>query len=127
MLLTVLCFACNEAVSQGESKVISVKEFSKRIAIDADAVLIDLRTDEELSEGIIEGAQQYDFFDEGFKESIAVLNKNKNYYVYCKSGGRSVKAAEMMKEMGYKVFDLKGGITAWKGKNKNTVKKEVTF
>ncbi|MDP3966421.1 MAG: rhodanese-like domain-containing protein [archaeon] len=33
--------------------------------------------------------------------------------VYCKSGRMSASVAEKLKEMGYKVYDLKGGMASW--------------
>ncbi|VAV83833.1 hypothetical protein MNBD_BACTEROID02-1730, partial [hydrothermal vent metagenome] len=35
-------------------------------------------------------------------------------YLYCRSGGRSRKAAKILAEMGFKeIYDLKGGYMAW--------------
>lgn len=116
-----------KSYAQGKSYLISPNNFEKYLKKDPKAVLIDLRTDEEVDQGIIEGALQFNFYDEGFEQSIALLKKDKNYYVYCKAGGRSGKATAKMVEMGFIVYDLKGGITAWKEKNKPTVEMEETF
>jgi phage shock protein E len=35
-------------------------------------------------------------------------------YIYCKKGGRSSTAANQLKEKGYRVFNLLGGLDAWK-------------
>jgi len=115
------------AFSQGKSYAVSPNWFAKSILSDEKAVVIDLRTNEEVKDGIIKGAIQYNFYDEGFEQSVALLDKSKNYYIYCKSGGRSGKATTKMVEMGFTVYDLKGGITAWKSKNKSTVEQEKTF
>jgi rhodanese-related sulfurtransferase len=34
--------------------------------------------------------------------------------VYCRSGKRSAMATEQLRAAGYTVYDLEGGITAWK-------------
>ena len=44
-------------------------------------------------------------------------------YLYCKSGGRSSRAAKNLKEMGFtKVYDMDGGITSWEENNLETEK-----
>ena len=50
-------------------------------------------------------------------------NKEKPVIVYCKSGGRSEKCAQILKDSGFvKVYDIKGGITEWKFEGKKTEK-----
>ena len=127
LLLIIAIAASFSSNAQKIPQLLSPKAFEKSIKADVNAVIIDLRTDEEFNEGILKDAVQINFYDEGFEQSINVLDKSKNYYVYCKSGGRSAKAATKMAEMGFNVFDMKGGITAWKSKGKSTVKKEMTF
>lgn len=49
-------------------------------------------------------------------ESIDTLDKNKNYFIYCRSGNSSGKACEIMKNIGFKMFNLIGGMNEWTGK-----------
>ena len=64
---------------------------------------------------MVENASTIDFYDENFKDKIAKIQKNKTVYVYCKSGGRSSKAAQLLVDAGHsKVINLQGGIMAWK-------------
>jgi len=43
------------------------------------------------------------------------LDKNTSYFLYCYSGGRSSKAAKILYNKGFrKVYNLEGGITAWR-------------
>ena len=45
------------------------------------------------------------------------LDKDKNYYVYCKSGVRSVTACQILESLGIKnTFNLLGGFTSWQDK-----------
>ena len=48
-----------------------------------------------------------------FINGLAKLNKQKTYYVYCRSGRRSQAAAEKLKAEGFQVIDLKGGYLHW--------------
>lgn len=84
---------------------------------DANAVILDVRTEDEFNEGIIPGAMNIDIYKgQGFIYSIEELDKSKNYYVYCRSGGRSGQACSIMRELGFEnAYNLLGGIMNWEG------------
>ena len=69
-------------------KDISAEEFKKKMEND-NVVILDVRTDSEVAEGMIEGAIQIDINGSDFDSKIAALDKNKEYIIYCRSGGRS--------------------------------------
>jgi len=78
-------------------------------------IILDVRTQAEISSGYIENASTIDFYDSNFEKKLAKIQKNKTVYVYCKSGGRSSKAAQKLIELGQsKVVNLSGGFMAWK-------------
>jgi len=84
---------------------------------DANAVILDVRTEDEFSEGIIPGAINIDIYKgQGFIYAVEELDKSKNYYVYCRSGGRSGQACSIMSQLGFKnTYNLLGGIMSWEG------------
>jgi rhodanese-related sulfurtransferase len=84
---------------------------------DANAVILDVRTEDEFSEGIIPGAINIDIYKgQGFIYAIEELDKSKNYYVYCRSGGRSGQACSIMNQLGFEnAYNLLGGIMNWEG------------
>lgn len=43
------------------------------------------------------------------------MNKNKHYYVICKSGSRSSTACQYLTNFGYNVTNVVGGIERWPG------------
>ncbi len=95
------------------SKVVSPEEF-KNIIAKENVQLIDVRTPEEYSAGNINAAKNINFYDGDFKEKMNTLNKDLPLAIYCRSGGRSGKAAKMLKQMGFKeVYDLKDGYNLW--------------
>jgi rhodanese-related sulfurtransferase len=72
--------------------------------------ILDVRTPEELSEGKIEGSINMNFYDGNFRDQVAKLDKAVPVYVYCRSGARSQKAMEIMRELGFTVvYELQGG------------------
>lgn len=77
--------------------------------------VIDVRTKNEFDAGHIDNALNIDFYGENFKTEMLTLDKNNPVLIYCHSGGRSGKAASMLKELKFKeVYDLKGGYSNWK-------------
>ncbi len=67
--------------------------------------------------GHIPGSLNIDIKNPGFKDNVMMLDPKKEYAVYCASGVRSSKAAELMKENGFtSVFTLTDGIKTWKRK-----------
>ncbi|WP_375605166.1 rhodanese-like domain-containing protein [Flavobacterium davisii] len=84
---------------------------------DDNAVVLDVRTADECSNGIIPNAINIDIYKgQGFIYQVDELDKNKNYYVYCKAGGRSAQACEIMNQMGFNItYNLIGGFSEWDG------------
>ena len=99
-------------------KNITTIEFKNQIESDTNAVIIDCRTAIEWNEGIIENSILLDLYDaHSFMQESEKLDKDKNYYVYCKSGGRSVTACQVLESLGIKnTFNLLGGIMSWQDK-----------
>ena len=76
------------------------------------AVVLDVRTLDEVEElGIIPEALNIDIFKgQGFIDEIQKLDTSKNYFVYCKAGGRSAQACAIMNQLGFeKTYNLLGG------------------
>ena len=84
---------------------------------DKDAVILDVRTEDEWEEGIIPNAKMINIYEgQGFIYKVDALDKTKNYYVYCKSGGRSGQACSIMNQLGFEnTFNLIGGFSQWNG------------
>jgi|TARA_B110000914_G_scaffold224504_1_gene242424 rhodanese-related sulfurtransferase len=80
-----------------------------------EVIILDVRTKSEISKGYIPNATFIDFYSNEFDAKVNLINKNKAIYVYCKSGGRSLKAVEKMSKMGFvDVYNLNGGFMSWK-------------
>lgn len=85
-------------------------------------LLVDVRTEAEVADGMIARAKHIDFYGPNFLSEMEALGKNKPLYLYCRSGGRSAKALEMLKAEGFtRVHHLEGGFMAWKASGKPTV------
>lgn len=106
------------------SILFSGQSFSTLLDVDAfkqkmkDAhVLVDVRTPEEFAQGALPNATNISVTSLSFPLEIAKLNKDQPVLIYCKKGGRSARAAVLMKTLGFsKIYELEGGYTAWKSR-----------
>lgn len=81
------------------------------------AQLIDVREPQEFKKGHILGARNIPLTQ--MKQRLVELRKDKPVYLYCQSGSRSARAAEMLRKKGYQDLNqLKGGFKKWSGKIK---------
>lgn len=76
-----------------------------------DTEWLDCRFDIEYSEEHIPGAQLMPLHT--LRKSIHELDHSKRYLVYCRSGRRSVCAAYLLRERGFSVVSVKGGVLNW--------------
>ncbi|WP_284140383.1 MULTISPECIES: rhodanese-like domain-containing protein [unclassified Virgibacillus] len=81
------------------------------------AQLIDVREPQEFERGHILGARNIPLTQ--LKQRLIELRKDKPVYLYCQSGSRSARAAQLLHKKGYEdVNQLKGGFKKWTGKIK---------
>ena len=105
----------NKTQQQTIFKNVNVEEFKDLVNKLDNEIVLDVRTPDETSQGMVPNAQHIDFYAANFKDELKKLDKNKPVLVYCAAGGRSAQAQSMMKDMGFKeVYNLEGGYTAWK-------------
>lgn len=81
------------------------------------SIIIDVRTELEVAEGIIPDAINIDIYGgQLFIDEINKLDKSKSYFLYCKAGGRSAQACSLMNQLGFdKTYNLLGGFMNWSG------------
>ena len=92
-------------------------QWREQITQDDNALILDVRTDMEVEEGMIPNAEQINIQDAaGFMEKAKALDASKNYYVYCRSGARSGQACSIMNQLGFEnAYNLLGGFNEWDG------------
>jgi len=115
-----LLSACQE--KNATIEIVPPEQVYAAIQGDSNIQLIDVRTQAEYQVNHIKQSQNICVTKNDFKEKIAKLDKNKPVYVYCGKGGRSAKAAQILKEMGFQeVYDLQGGLQNWDSSGLETV------
>ena len=116
LLFMLFTIACKNEVKTSSDEIITVisqEEMQNLLKLD-NVQFVDVRTPEEHKEGYIPNSQNIDFNSPTFNEDILKLDKSKPVILYCKSGNRSAKSAQKMKEAGFtKIYDFKGGFSKW--------------
>lgn len=116
LFITAVLGSCNS--QPGGSQSLDALSFSQKMEQKPGSMIIDVRTAEEFSGGYIPKAINVDYNSGAFQQYVAKLDKKKTYFIYCLGGGRSAAAANFMRSNGFtQVYDLKGGIMAWQGRN----------
>ncbi len=112
-VLNLFLISCSTQNNDKHS-ILTAKDFKTQITLLDHPVIIDVRTAEEFNNGHINGAINIDWYSSNFSTEIAQLDKNTPVYIYCRSGGRSNKAAKKMLDKGFdEIIELQGGFAAW--------------
>jgi thioredoxin 1 len=105
-----IVFACSEKQSE---TLLAPQDFDAKYKATENAILLDVRTPEEIAGGKIANAQNI-VWDDSFADKLSDL-EHKPIFIYCGSGIRSAKAAAVLKEKGYTdIYELDGGMKSWK-------------
>ena len=106
-LLIISIIACTEAQ---QIKRLNVKEFKELMDKTSNKTVLDVRTNDEVAQGVLAQATQIDYNGGDFESQLEKLDKNKPVFIYCAVGGRSSKAAPILQQAGFKyIYNLTGG------------------
>ena len=76
-----------------------------------DAVLLDVREDDEWNQGHAAAAQHIPMGQ--VPGRLDEIDRSATLYVICKAGGRSAKVAEFLARDGFEPINVEGGMLAW--------------
>ena len=94
---------------------ISMDEAVTMMAEEQGYIILDVRHPDEFAAGHIPNAVNVPNESIGTDEVPELPDKNQLIMVYCRSGRRSIEAAEMLVKLGYTNIVEFGGILDWKG------------
>ena len=98
---------------QYKNEVTSI-EAKQMMRLNRDILLLDVRSVQEHDEGNINGSIVIPLYELYSKAESILNDKNQTIIVYCKNGGRSARAVNILEELGYmSVFSIEGGIEEW--------------
>lgn len=103
IIFVVLFTSCS---NRGYSNI-NLKKAIKTINNSTNLIMLDVRTAEEYSTGNIPNSINVDVLSPDFKSKIDLLDKNKEYLVYCRSGNRAAIASSIMATNGFiRIYNL---------------------
>lgn len=112
-ILSFVFLSCTGQTTKGV-KTIDAVSFSKKIQETESPQILDVRTPEEYASEHIDKAENVNWLGDSFVVLAEKYDKSKPVFVYCKSGGRSQKAAAKLAELGFtNIYELEGGILKW--------------
>lgn len=89
------------ACSNKGYKNLNIEKAIKLVNSSTNMVILDVRTREEYLSGNIPNSINIDVLSQDFKSKIDMLDKNKEYLIYCRSGNRSSIASSIMSTNGF--------------------------
>lgn len=92
---------------------ITPEEANKRLGSEKGIILLDVRTKEEYESGHIKDSMLIPVDNLKAEAEDKLKDKDSPIFVYCRSGNRSVTAANILVNLGYKNVHNLGGINNW--------------
>lgn len=89
------------------------QEFVDRFKADPIGVCIDVRTEVEYTQQYIDGSININYLSPDLADRLEQIDCNKNCYVYCRTGRRSLRVCVILNNLGFKnVYNMIAGINA---------------
>ncbi|MFC9589302.1 rhodanese-like domain-containing protein [Streptomyces sp. NPDC056944] len=86
-------------------------------SVPADALVLDVREDDEWTAGHVEGALHVPMSDfvARFGEVTEAVAERGRAFVMCRVGGRSAQVTQYLVQQGFDAVNIDGGMLAWDG------------
>jgi phage shock protein E len=103
---------------------VSVTQAERVLSADTSVVVLDVRTTQEWQSdtGHLKGALFIPIQELEANLYKLAPYKSRTIIVYCRTGGRSARAARLLSAKGFNVFSMEGGITKWNTEDLPVVK-----
>lgn len=96
-----------------EIKSVDAATFKAEVS-SATVQLLDVRTADEFAKGHLEKSINIDIHESHFTTRVKErFDKSQPIFLYCRSGKRSLMAAQILVKEGYQIVNLKDGILGW--------------
>jgi len=115
-----------DGVPAGDEQLVDeleIEDLKARVDAGTDVRLVDVRTAEEVAQGMIRGALHLPLGELDARHGE--LDPADVWVVYCKAGGRSMKAVQALRGHGFRsAVSLRGGVDAWTAAGGKLVSRE---
>jgi len=114
VIISIIIFTPLFSYAQNESIIQLGSEKFNELISENIGVLLDVRTTSEFKNGHILNAGNLNFYALDFRKKLSLLPDDQPIYLYCNTGYRSEKAADILIRNGYtNVYNLQHGIMEW--------------
>ena len=126
LLLILSIFILAQKEETHDEAVISVSELKEKIENKEDIFLLDVRTESEFEGnlGHLEGATLIPVFELKDRLDEIKEHKEKEIIAICRSGNRSGRATNILRNEGFNAFNMVGGMIAYRAMEKKSEEKE---
>lgn len=90
---------------------LNYEDFIQQAYSDKKGILLDVRTKEEFDLGSLKGAINFNYLSTTLADEIDHLDDSKHYYIFCRTGRRSLRVCMLLKNSGFKVINLEDGLS----------------
>ncbi|MGZ4268394.1 MAG: rhodanese-like domain-containing protein [Solirubrobacteraceae bacterium] len=91
---------------------IEVSPEQAQAALDrGEAQIVDVREEHEYTAGYVEGARHIEML--ALTAQAASIDRDRPVIFQCRSGGRSLMAAQAFRQAGYTAYSMAGGLVQW--------------
>ncbi|MFE8700197.1 rhodanese-like domain-containing protein [Cytobacillus sp. FJAT-54145] len=114
LILVIIYIGYNSINNRGIEQITTSQLEEKMINPSEKQVFVDVREIEEYEAGHIEGMINIPLSK--IETTLEYVQKDSEVILFCRSGNRSMQAAQALQDMGYKnIVNVEGGIQAWTG------------
>ncbi len=89
---------------------LNYEEFINKSTAENNSILLDVRTSEEFNTGTIANSRNINYLSQNLADDLLQLESAKTYFVFCRTGRRSLRVCALMKNIGHEVYNLDGGL-----------------
>ena len=90
---------------------LNFSDFFEQAKADQNGILLDVRTSLEFQQNKIVDCINISYLSDQLADELEQLPKEKTYYVFCRTGRRSLRVCVLLKNAGYQhIFNLENGI-----------------
>jgi rhodanese-related sulfurtransferase len=100
--------------SQGKALHLDARGLDLLLQSDPNLLLIDVRTPDELTGPLGKIPQSRNVPIQELENNAEQFPRNKTLVLICRSGHRTLKAADLLAEHGYVVYSVDGGMQSWR-------------
>lgn len=111
-----VCKTSHWSLLKAQLNNLTAVEFAEHLKKTENLLLLDVRSEEEFLQGSFKDSKNINYSSGDLWDELEVLDKDKDIFVFCRSGRRSIRVCTLLKNGGFdnnKIYNLDGGLNAF--------------